>query len=137
MRAYATSQGRVLLAALSQDDLSGYLARSELRPRTRATITDADALTSELDRVRRAGWSLVDQELEPGLRSIAVPVADASGVAAAAGIMVDAGRVSLRRLRETLLPLLRTAAAHMEGDLAYSAASAPVAPRLLAPSFSG
>jgi IclR family transcriptional regulator, pca regulon regulatory protein len=136
LAAYATSQGRVLLAALSPDDLSAYLARTELRRRTHATIADADALASELDRVRHAGWSLVDQELEPGLRSIAVPVSGAPGVVAAAGIMVDAGRISLRRLRGALLPLLRTAAARMEGDLAHSADHALAATRLLAPSHS-
>jgi IclR family transcriptional regulator, pca regulon regulatory protein len=134
--AYATSQGRVLLAALSPDELSAHLSRVQLRPLTRATITNGDALASMLERVRRSGWSLVDQELEPGLRTIAVPIADARGVVAATGIVVDARRVSLRTMRRALLPVLRAAADRIESDLALSVAHAPGAPRSLARSVS-
>lgn len=134
--AYATSQGRVLLAALGPDDRSAYLARVELRPLTRATITNREVLASVLDRVRRSGWSLVDEELEPGLRSVAVPVADARRVVAATGIVVDARRVSLRTMRRALLPVLRAAADRIESDLALSSAHAPRVPRSLARSVS-
>ncbi len=72
--AYATSMGRVLLAALEPDELDAYLARAEIRPLTARTIATPDELRAELARVRTQGWALVDQELEEGLRSIAVPI---------------------------------------------------------------
>ena len=74
--AYATSMGRVLLAALEPDELDAYLARAEIRPLTARAIATPDALRAELARVRTQGWALVDQELEEGLRSIAVPIRD-------------------------------------------------------------
>jgi IclR family pca regulon transcriptional regulator len=60
-----------------------------------------------------AGWALVDQELEPGLRAIAAPVRDRSGeVVAAVNVSTSAARTSLEQLREMYLPaLLRTTAA--------------------------
>jgi IclR family pca regulon transcriptional regulator len=63
--------------------------------------------------VRGAGWALVDQELEPGLRAIAAPVRDRSGeVVAAVNVSTSAARTSLEQLREMYLPaLLRTTAA--------------------------
>ncbi|MDI9250617.1 IclR family transcriptional regulator C-terminal domain-containing protein, partial [Stenotrophomonas sp. RS-48] len=77
--AYCTSMGRVLLAALPRDTLEGYLERNPLRPRTERTITRMDDFLDTLEKVRREGVSLVDQELEIGLRSIAVPVRSRSG----------------------------------------------------------
>jgi IclR family pca regulon transcriptional regulator len=118
--AYATAQGRVLLSALAPDKLASYLAKAELRPLTGATITARKALRRELAGVRRRGWSLVDEELEPGLRSIAAPIADRQGVVAAVGIAADTQRISLDELRRTLLPVLRAAAQRIESDLAHT-----------------
>src|SRR4051812_36275522 len=69
--AYATSMGRVLLAALPPAELDAYLTRAELRALTPRAIDNADDLRAELRRIREQGWALVDQELEEGLRSIA------------------------------------------------------------------
>ncbi len=82
--AFATSMGRVLLAALPAPEAAEMLARDELKPLTRNTITSPEELLAELERVRAQGWALVDQELEIGLRSIAVPVRDAHGAVVAA-----------------------------------------------------
>ena len=109
--AHAASMGRVLLADLSPDDLDAHLASAKLEPLTDRTITDEDELRAELDRVRRQGWSLVDQELEEGIRSIAAPLRDRSDRAVAAlNISSHAGRVKLATLRDEFLPdLLDTA----------------------------
>ena len=109
--AHAASMGRVLLADLSPDDLDDHLASAKLEPLTDRTITDEDELRAELDRVRRQGWSLVDQELEEGIRSIAAPLRDRSDRAVAAlNISSHAGRVKLATLRDEFLPdLLDTA----------------------------
>lgn len=82
--AYATSMGRVLLAHLDPEELDAALAARPLEALTPNTITDPAALRRELDAVRERGWCLVDQELEVGLRSIAVPVLSPDGTVAAA-----------------------------------------------------
>ncbi|HEL4259513.1 helix-turn-helix domain-containing protein [Stenotrophomonas maltophilia] len=109
--AYCTSMGRVLLAALPRDTLEGYLERNPLRPRTERTITRMDDFLDTLEKVRREGVSLVDQELEIGLRSIAVPVRSRSGdVIGALNIGTQAGRIGLGVMQTQLLPRLREAA---------------------------
>jgi IclR family pca regulon transcriptional regulator len=117
--AYATSMGRVLLAALSPEQLEAILAGVELTPLSARTITDPTALRAALDRVRRQGYAAVDQELEEGLRSLAVPIRDASGtVVAALNVSVHASRASMAALRRDFLPLAQTAARAIERDLA-------------------
>lgn len=109
--AYCTSMGRVLLAALDPGELEAYLERTPLRPLTPYTLTDPALLKAELERVRAQGYALVDQELELGLRSIAVPVRSVRGrVLAAMNIGVQAGRVSPSEMIHNLLPVLQQAA---------------------------
>jgi IclR family transcriptional regulator, pca regulon regulatory protein len=122
--AYATSQGRVLLCALSAENLRAHLARVPLRPLTPATVARREDLHRELARVQRRGWALVDQELELGLRSIAVPIVEGQHVVAAVGIVADSQRVSVAELRGTL-PLLRVAADGISGELAASRGRPP------------
>ncbi|MEU4232412.1 IclR family transcriptional regulator C-terminal domain-containing protein [Nonomuraea sp. NPDC026600] len=117
--AYCTSMGRVLLAALSPERLDGYLGSAELRGLTSRTITQPAALRAELDRVRARGWAMVDQELEEGLRSIAVPIRDRSGQAVAAvNVSTHASRTTSQQVRRDLLPPLLATAARIEADLA-------------------
>jgi len=114
--AYATSMGRVLLAAL--DDLDDYLARLEIRPLTPHAIATPEELRAELERVREQGWALVDQELEEGLRSLAAPIRDAGGrVVAAVNVSAHASRAPLATVRRELLPPLLETAANIEADL--------------------
>jgi len=117
--AYATSMGRVLLAALAPDQLAGYLAAVDLRGLTGHTITSQAALSRELTRIRAQGWAVVDQELEEGLRSVAAPIRDADGhVIAAVNVSTHAGRRTLDSvLADLLQPLLETAR-QIEADLA-------------------
>jgi IclR family pca regulon transcriptional regulator len=118
--AYATSMGRVLLAALEPDELSAYLARAEIRPLTARAIATPEALKAELARVRTQGWALVDQELEEGLRSIAVPIRNGARVVAAVNVSAHASRVSKDTVRKVLLPPLLRTAANIEADLGRS-----------------
>lgn len=74
--AYATSMGRVLLAGLPAPEQDSYLKRTVMEPLTPRTITSSRELGALLERVRRDGYALVEDELEAGLRSIAVPVRD-------------------------------------------------------------
>ncbi len=111
--AFATSMGRVLLAAEADAALDAALAASTLPSLTGRTVTDPELLREELQRVRAQGWSLVDGELEPGLRSIAAPVRARGGrVVAAVNVSTSATRDSVDHLLAVYLPaLLRTASA--------------------------
>ncbi len=116
--AYPTSMGRVLLAALDDEELESRLARIDPQPLSARTVTDKATLRSLLDRVRRQGWAATDQELEEGLRSLAVPIRDTSGaVVAALNVSVHASRASMATLRRDFLPAALTAAAAIESDL--------------------
>jgi DNA-binding IclR family transcriptional regulator len=82
--AYCTSLGRVMLAHLPPDQLDAYLEHTRLRPMTPNTIVNPKRLREVLAGVRRDGYAINDEELELGLRSIAVPVRGASGTVLAA-----------------------------------------------------
>jgi IclR family pca regulon transcriptional regulator len=106
--------GRVMLAALSPEELGGYLDRVELRALAPKTISHKAALAAELDRVRAQGFALVDEELEVGLRSLAVPVQSRSGkVVAAMNTGVHASRVQPEEMIERFLPILREGAGRL------------------------
>jgi len=115
--AYCTSMGRVLLAGLLPAELDGYLSRVKLTKLTGRTVSEPDELKTVLNRVRRDRYSLVDQELEIGLRSIAVPVTDPGGkVVAALNIGTQSSRVPVTDMETKFLPALQ-AAAHELGLL--------------------
>jgi len=106
--------GRVLLAALPDAELDAFLARVSLQSFTPYTVTDKNELRQILDKVRRNGYSLVDQELEVDLRSIAVPVQNASGrVIAGMNVSAQASRTPKKQLIDRFLPALRDAALKM------------------------
>ncbi|MEV5598580.1 IclR family transcriptional regulator C-terminal domain-containing protein [Streptomyces sp. NPDC052496] len=113
-----TSMGRVLLADLPAAERAARLARADLTPLTRHTVTSRERLAALLEQTRRDGYALVDEELEEGLRSIAVPVRDRHArVVAAVNISTHAGRRSPAEDRDAFLPPLRTAAARIEAEL--------------------
>jgi IclR family pca regulon transcriptional regulator len=105
--AYCTSLGRVLLAHLPADQLDAYLERVPLKAMTDRTVVSEARLREILAEVRRQGYAMIEEELEVGLRSIAVPVRGASGsVIAALNVGAHAARVSSRKMREEFLPVL-------------------------------
>ena len=116
--AYATSMGRVLLAHLPASELDGYLERIELLPLTGKTIVDKGQLRAELAEIAAQGYAVVDQELEDGLRSVAVPIRDSSSrVVAALNMSAHASRATLEHLRRRVLPSLLDTARRIEVDL--------------------
>lgn len=109
--AYCTSMGRVLLAGLSASDLDAYLSRVPLVKLTGRTVSTTDELKAALGVVSRDGYCIVDQELEIGLRSIAVPVFDRDGRAVAAiNVGTQSSRVPVSEMQSRFLPPLRSAA---------------------------
>jgi IclR family transcriptional regulator, pca regulon regulatory protein len=116
--AYATSMGRVLLAGLADEELDERLSRVEVRQLTSRTVKDGQGLRDALMAARKQGYAMVDQELEEGLRSAAVPIRGASGeVTAALNVSVHASRASMAALRREFLPPALEAAAAIEEDL--------------------
>ncbi len=116
--AYCTSMGRVLLAALDDDSLHDYLNHADLQAKTSRTLHTPEALWECLQQVRQQGWCLVDQELEQGLRSLAVPVYDSSGhVLAAMNVSTHAGRVPARELEQRFLPIMLNASRELSSQL--------------------
>jgi IclR family transcriptional regulator, pca regulon regulatory protein len=116
--AFVTSMGRVLLAGLPEEELEERLTKIEIVPLTSRTVTDRDSLRAILATVRRQGYAATDQELEEGLRSLAVPLHGSSGaVTAALNVSVHASRASMAVLRREFLPLAVRAAAAIENDL--------------------
>lgn len=119
--AYATSMGRVLLAGLAAPDLDAYLARADLRALAPGALHDVRALRDELDRVREQGWAAIDQELEPGLRSLAAPITDADGqVVAALNISAASSPAGIDQLVAASLPPLLETAGQVSADLALT-----------------
>lgn len=123
--AWVTSMGRVLLAALDDNELTEVLDASDMRVLTSRTITDRDQLRDELAKVARQGYAIVDQELEDGLRSVAAPIRNARDhVVAATNLSTHAGRVTLERLRNELIPALTETADRISEGLARAPATA-------------
>jgi IclR family pca regulon transcriptional regulator len=121
--AVQTSQGKVLLAALPPDQVAAALAqpsRSGLPPRRNwAGGWSPEQLRDELAEVRARGWALADEELAPGVRSVAVPVRDGSGaVRAAMNVTVHAAETTTQRLLRDYLPPLLTTAGQISAEWA-------------------
>ena len=105
--AWCTANGRVLLASLPPAQLDSYLERVQLEPVTEYSIIDKKRLAEAIHRARSQGYVLVDQELELGLRTMAVPLKNFRGeVVAAMNISVHAGRMTLEQMTERCLPAL-------------------------------
>lgn len=121
--AQVTAMGRVLLAGLPPADAERRLARCSARV--------PGGLRHTLDAARRDGYAVSDEELEPGLRSIAVPLHDRNGrVVAAMNVAVHAAHRSVADLKDNVLPRLAHTARRIEADLAaateHTDAAAPV-----------
>jgi IclR family transcriptional regulator, pca regulon regulatory protein len=116
--AFATSLGRALLAGQSDAALSTMLDEIRLPRITDVTIVEPRALLAELQRIREQGFALVDQELEEGLRALAVPLHGEHGeVIASVNVAVHASRWTIERIHGELLPRLLETAAEIERDL--------------------
>lgn len=113
--AAASAVGRALLTGLAPEDLATHLRRHPLVAYTEHTITDIRLLTAQIDQARARGWALIDQELELGVRSVAVPLHDAAGaVVAAITVGTHTGQVDENRLLTVILPHLQQCAAAIE-----------------------
>lgn len=105
--AWCTASGRVLLAALPPADAAHFLARVQLEARTEFSIVDKARLALELDRTRAQGYAVVNQEMELGLRTLAVPLRNFRGdTVAAMNVSLHAARMPRDEIVERCLPAL-------------------------------
>ena len=113
-----TSMGRILLAQLSDEALDRFLATITLEPFTDKTVTDVNELRHRIVEARQQGYAISDQELDSGLRSIAVPVYDAKQhLMGAINISTNAARVDLDTLVNVYLPVIRSKVAHIRATI--------------------
>ena len=116
--AYATSLGRAILAFETDDVRSGYLANGTFTAFTEHTITSKAELKRILGEVRKGGYATIQDELDYGLISLAVPIVDDSGRSLAAiNCSTSTSRVERDELIRTRLPVLRNAARFIESAL--------------------
>jgi IclR family pca regulon transcriptional regulator len=114
-----TASGRTLVAWLDPQTIQTLLVKCRLPQITRFTKSDPKELEAELARVRKQGWAYVDQELEEGLRVVAVPVRDPQGqVIASVSVSTLASSASRDDILQNMLPPVQHAAAMIEADYA-------------------
>mgnify|MGYP000176886391 FL=1 len=117
--AYCTSMGRVLLSDLDPAELTRFLAQASIGAKTERTVTDRTKLAETITLSGVRGYAIVDQELELGLRSIAVPIHDKAGrIAAALNVSTQSARFTCTQMEKIVLPPLRQAAREIEDFLA-------------------
>jgi IclR family transcriptional regulator, pca regulon regulatory protein len=116
--AYATAAGRAILAFEPEETVDEFLAAADLKQVTPFTTTDPDELRKALAKAREQGYSVVDDELEEGLRTVAVPVLDTAGhVLASLSVSTLARPAATAGARKKMAPALQEARAGIEADL--------------------
>ena len=128
--AFCTSMGRMLLAGLEHEALERWLRGLRPQAWTRLTLTDKTAVRSAVDRARSQGYAYVEQELQEGLCSLAVPVRDARGQTIAALNSGMPFRLEARtHALKKVLPALRSGARSIERSLLAGAGGVAAAAR--------
>mgnify|MGYP001944340544 CR=1 FL=1 len=116
--AAVTSMGRVLLAYNSDQEIDKFLKNVQIKKYTSFTLVDREQIKESLNQTRFQGYCIVSQELEVGLRSVAVPIKNSRGqVVAAINVGAQAGRISEQELIERILPSLQQAARDIQEAL--------------------
>lgn len=116
--AIASALGRVLLASLDDDELGAFLSRNHPRKLTQTTVLDKSALRRAILKVRKDGYAVVDQEVEPGFCSIAVPLRKSDGrTIASLNIGVHSARTPIETMNGAYLAKLRELAGRLQEQL--------------------
>lgn len=116
---HASASGRVLISGHPDAEIVRLLEREGFRPYTANTLTTVDAVVASIERVRRTGWLISNEELEIGLLSAAVPLTDSAGnILASLNVSSQTSRMSAERLERTIIPRMRVASAELAKHLA-------------------
>lgn len=117
--AYCTAFGKVFLAAMPAKELNRYLKTTELKPLTRQTIVEPQALRDELTKIAEDGYAIDNRELDENIRCIASPIRDESGkVIAALSYSGPTTRVTMVRLK-TFIKTIKEITAEISQKLGY------------------
>jgi IclR family KDG regulon transcriptional repressor len=123
--AHCTALGKMMLAALSPDQLERFVERAEFKAYTANSITSAGQLRREIADIRRTGIAFDDGEFDPELRCVALAVRDFSGqVIGAIGISGPVWRLSIEALQKRAR-IVRSAADRLSGEFGYTGAGEP------------
>jgi len=116
--AFHTSLGRIQLGFLDDAELWRRLRSLRIEAYTPSTIIDVQALFDRVQEDHAQEFSIVDEELERGLRSIAVPIVDRNGQAIAAlNLSTHSTRTTRNEMRERFLPNLRRVAKQLSSSV--------------------
>ncbi len=114
MPAHLNAMGQVLLSGLSSADLDRYFSSAKLNVFTEYTLVEPEAIRRKIERVAKDGYAISDQQLEIGMRSIAVPIRSNSGqIEASINATAGGNRASRDDLINRFLPVLRRAASQL------------------------
>lgn len=110
----ASAAGRALLAAMPDEELDRVLRRHHMQRSTAKTLVTIEAIRNRIREARELGYSYTDEELELGVRAVAVPVVDVTGrTQAALTISALAARVSMDEMRDRFVPVVQGEAAKL------------------------
>lgn len=124
---YCSATGRVLLGGLDDLEVRNYLLSKEIKRRTAKTVVDPERLFEEIVATRHSGVNFSDEEIELGLRAMAIPIKDASKtIIAAMSVSSSSARVSIDTMRKDYLPVLRDAAIDLQRLLLSDANARPL-----------
>ena len=117
--AFHTSLGRAQLGFVEEGEIWRRIMSLRLEPYTTNTIVEPQALLDRIKADRAQGFSIVDEELERGLRSIAVPVVDRRGAAVAGlNVSTNSTRITRNHMRDHFLPKLQDVAEQISSFIA-------------------
>jgi IclR family pca regulon transcriptional regulator len=113
--AYCSATGRVLLGSLDDEDIRAIISGKTLVQRTPKTIVKPALILREISNSRTSGFAISNEEIELGMRSLAVPVRDADGkIVAALSVSAYSARVSRKVFATQFLDVIRDRAARLE-----------------------
>jgi IclR family pca regulon transcriptional regulator len=122
--AWATSMGRVLLAGLPERTREEFYAGLNLQQFTHHSVSSIEQLRTEVDRAGAQGFAVVSQELDDGLRGVAVPVRRGNDLIAAINVSLQTHRVPEAEVARTVVPQLQEAARAIAEDFGGRSAAA-------------
>jgi len=114
---YCTAVGKAIMAFLPESDISSIMNRIQMTAFTEQTIITRPALELKLAEIRKSGFAMDDEELEPGLVCIAMPIFnESSHPVAAMSISGPKQRMTAERI-EVIREELRTQVAAFNREI--------------------
>jgi DNA-binding IclR family transcriptional regulator len=118
--AYCTAAGKVHMAHMTEEELEELLPAQDFIQHTPTTITSISTLKAELEKIREQGYAIDDEELDPGVRCVAVPIRDYTRrIVGAVSISGPSMRFSDERIEKELIPLALRAGSDLSTRLGY------------------